>query len=411
MSTSVQTPSVGIAGQQMSTRVVSIDIFRGLVMALMIFVNELSGVHGLPWWNYHAKASVDAMTYVDMVFPAFLFIVGMAIPLAIKQRLKRNASMPRLWMHVILRSISLIVMGLILANDHKGDAARMGLSHSAWGLLGLTGAVLFWSVYSGSESSGKVHKSLRLVGLALLVAMYAIFRRVTNTGEVGWIDGSYPEILGLIGYTYFAVCLLYIPTRRISWAPVAWFVALTAFCALCTARIIVFPHHLPLYFFPFGNGAMASLTMAGIIVSSIFLGTHRWQTVRQKMALAAGFGVAMLVAGFLLTPLGISKIRATPTWCLYTIGACSLLFTLLYWVCDVRKKTKWAFFVRAAGSNTLLTYLLPDFYYYITGLVGFAYFNSHLNYGWPGVLRAIVFTAVMLGLATLLTKWKVRLQL
>jgi predicted acyltransferase len=411
MSTSVQTQSVGITGQQMSTRVVSIDIFRGLVMALMIFVNELAGVHGLPWWNYHAKANVDAMTYVDMVFPAFLFIVGMAIPLAIKQRLKRNASMPRLWMHVILRSISLIVMGLILANDHKGDVALMGISHSAWGLLGLTGAVLFWSVYTGSESSGKVHKTLRLIGLALLIAMYAIFRRVTNTGEVGWIDGSYPEILGLIGYTYFAVCLLYIPTRRIAWAPIAWFVALTAFCALCTAKIIVFPHHLPLYFFPFSNGAEASLTMAGIIVSSIFLGTHRWQAVNQKMMLAVGFGVISLIAGFLLTPLGISKIRATPTWCLYTIGACSLLFTLLYWVCDVRKKTKWAFFVRSAGSNTLLTYLLPDFYYFITSLVGFTYFRSHLNLGLPGVFRAIVFTLVMLGLSALLTKCKVRLQL
>lgn len=411
MSTSVQTQSVGITGQQVSTRVVSIDIFRGLVMALMIFVNELAGVHGLPWWNYHAKANVDAMTYVDMVFPAFLFIVGMAIPLAIKQRLKRNASMPRLWMHVILRSISLIVMGLILANDHKGDVTRMGLSHSAWGLLGLTGAVLFWSVYTGSESSGKVHKTLRLIGLGLLIAMYAIFRRVTNTGEVGWIDGSYPEILGLIGYTYFAVCLLYIPTRRIAWAPIAWFVALTTFCALCTAKIIVFPHHLPLYFFPFSNGAEASLTMAGIIVSSIFLGTHRWQAVNQKMMLAVGFGVISFIAGFILTPLGISKIRATPTWCLYTIGACSLLFTLLYWVCDVRKKTKWASVVRSAGSNTLLTYLLPDFYYFITSLVGFTYFRSHLNLGWPGVFRAIVFTFVMLGLSTLLTKCKVRLQL
>lgn len=411
MSTTSQVPSVGIAGQSMTTRVVSIDIFRGLVMALMIFVNELASVHGLPWWNYHAKGNVDAMTYVDMVYPAFLFIVGMAIPLAIKQRLKRNASMPLLWMHVILRSISLIVMGLILANAHKGDPSRIGLSRSAWALLGMTGAVLFWSVYSGSERGGKVHKVLRLVGLALMVAMYAIFRRVTRSGEVGWIDGSYPEILGLIGYTYFAVCLLYIPTRRWLWAPVAWFIVLLTFCSLCTAKVIVMPHHLPLYFFPFDNGAMASITMAGIITSSIFLGGHRLQAVRQKMLLAAGFGIVALAAGWILTPLGISKIRATPTWSLYSIGACALLFTMLYWICDVKKRTSWAFFVRAAGSNTLLTYLLPDFYYFIAGLVGFTYLDRHLNFGWPGALRAAVFTAVMLGLATLLTRLKVRLQL
>src|SRR5690348_10255619 len=106
MSTAVQTPSVGIAGQP-TTRVVSVDIFRGLVMALMIFVNELASVRGLPWWNYHMKANIDAMTYVDMVYPAFLFIVGMAIPLAVRARLKKDASIPKLWLHVLLRSFSL----------------------------------------------------------------------------------------------------------------------------------------------------------------------------------------------------------------------------------------------------------------------------------------------------------------
>ena len=85
-------------------------------MAVMIFVNDLDSVHGLSKWTYHMPANVDAMTYVDMVFPAFLFIVGMALPIAVKQRLKRNASVASLWMHVVLRSIALLVLGLILAN-------------------------------------------------------------------------------------------------------------------------------------------------------------------------------------------------------------------------------------------------------------------------------------------------------
>ena len=55
-----------------SQRIVSIDVFRGLTMILMIFVNELAEVKGLPWWNYHAPAQINVMTYVDMVFPAFL---------------------------------------------------------------------------------------------------------------------------------------------------------------------------------------------------------------------------------------------------------------------------------------------------------------------------------------------------
>src|SRR6202453_2281505 len=97
-------------------RVVSIDIFRGLTMAVMIFVNALAEVHGLPWWTYHAHAEEDVMTYVDMDFPFFLFIVGMSLPTSIAQRLKRDPSLSRLWLHVLQRVASLITLGLILAN-------------------------------------------------------------------------------------------------------------------------------------------------------------------------------------------------------------------------------------------------------------------------------------------------------
>src|SRR6202167_1570956 len=95
-------------------RVVSIDIFRGLTMAVMIFVNALAEVNGLPWWTYHAHEQENVMTYVDMVFPFFLFIVGMSLPLSIAQRLKRNPSLLSLWAHVVVRVIGLVVLGLIL---------------------------------------------------------------------------------------------------------------------------------------------------------------------------------------------------------------------------------------------------------------------------------------------------------
>ena len=104
-------------------RIASIDIFRGMTMMLMIFVNELAEVKGLPWWTYHAPGRVDVMTYVDMVFPFFLFIVGLSLPLSIDQRLKKNPSTMSLWMHIIMRSVALLVMGLILANASKVDPA------------------------------------------------------------------------------------------------------------------------------------------------------------------------------------------------------------------------------------------------------------------------------------------------
>lgn len=407
MNATISSPTVGIAGQATSTRVVSIDIFRGVTMAVMIFVNDLASVHGLSKWTYHMPAKVDAMTYVDMVFPAFLFIVGMALPIAVTQRLKRNASLASLWMHVVLRVIALLVLGLILANAEHGDRARMHIAPELWALLGLAGAILLWNVYSGLSS--RMVLLLRSAGAALIIFMFAIFRRSTPGGE-RWINFSYPEILGLIGLTYFAVCLIYIPTRRWRIAPVLWLIALVAYNVASVARWLPFAH-VPMYIWPFGNGAMPTLVMAGVVTSSIFLGDHRWTTAWQKIQLALLMSLVCFIVGWLLAPFGISKIRATPTWALWSVAASCALFTALYWICDVRKLTRWAWLVRPAGSNTLLTYLVPDIYYFLAGLTGLEFVLGHFNAGWPGVIRAVAFTVAMLLIAMGLTKARLRMQL
>jgi heparan-alpha-glucosaminide N-acetyltransferase len=407
----VVTPSAGALERHAPARLASIDIFRGLTMTVMIFVNELAGVKGLPWWNYHMKAHVDFMTYVDMVFPFFLFIVGLSMPLAIKSRLKRNPSVFALWMHVAFRTASLMTLGLILANAEDGDASRMIIKPAFWALFALVGAALFLNEYGESGRHGKLHRGLRIFGLVLVIAMFAIFRHTPNPEHDSWIQIGYPEILGLIGYTYLAVCILYIPTRRWLWAPLAWFVAMMTLNTLSAAKWITFPDRLPYWFWPFSNGAMAGIVFAGIVTSVIFLGAHRWQKLGEKTALGLSFGIVSIIAGWFLMPLGISKIRATPTWSLYSIGAAVLMFTALYWICDVKKKTAWAFFARPAGSNTLTTYLLPDFWYFILTAAGIHYFDRHFAYGWPGAVRCVLFTVFILAVAALLTRWRVRLQL
>ncbi|WP_254064403.1 DUF5009 domain-containing protein [Granulicella sp. S156] len=394
-------------------RVVSIDVFRGLTMTLMIFVNELAGVTGLPWWNYHAPAKMDAMTYVDMVFPAFLFIVGMTIPIALERRLQKNSSMSSTFRHVLLRTVALIILGLILANAEQGNRNLFGISTNLWAILSLFGAVLLWNVYGRSERYRVLFNVLRFAGLALMLTMLLLFRRTTHQGHIAWLNISYPEILGLIGYTYLSVSILYLATRRWQWAPLVWLVVLTALCAFSTAKWISFPRTTPLYLWPLGNGAMASISMAGVLLSSLFLGklSHRWPTLRHKTIGAIAFALLSLLWGWLLTPLGISKIRATPTWCLYSIGSSVLCFTLLYWICDVKKWNRWTAFTRPAGENTLLTYLLPDFYYFVTAAVGLTYFTTHANEGLSGVIRCIIFTALILSISALLTRCRLRLQL
>ena len=415
MTTAQTVPTATPAALSAGTRVVSIDIFRGLTIAVMIFVNELAEVRGLPWWTYHAHADQDVMTYVDMVFPFFLFIVGMSMPLSVEQRLKRNASVAGLWLHVMVRSLSLLVLGLILANAEKADPARMGMSGNVWALLGLIGAGLYLNVYPKAGAIARYAKALRVVGLIAVVIAFVVFRGTTDNGGARWIDFSYPEILGLIAFAYFAVALLYIPTRRWRWAAPVWLVLLVALNVCSTAHLLPALSRLSLYVWPFGNGSHVALVMGGVVASQIFFGLRPGTDERppsKKATLKAEiFGFVALGAGWLTIPLGVSKIRATPAWTLWNIGAAVLVFTLLYWICDGRKKTGWAALVRPAGSNTLTTYLLPDLWYFVMGAIGFTWIEMRFHFGWQGVVKSVVFTLVILGFAWGLTRARVRLQL
>jgi predicted acyltransferase len=397
-----------------ASRLVSIDIFRGLTIAVMIFVNELAEVRGLPWWTYHAHGNQDVMTYVDMVFPFFLFIVGMSMPLSVEQRLRRNRSMGRLWLHVMVRSVSLLVLGLILANAENVDPARVGMSPIAWGLLGLIGAGLYLNAYPKSEWGQRLGRVFRVVGLAAVVAAFVIFRRTAH-GRVAWIDFSYPEILGLIGFAYFSAALLWIPTRRWRWAAPVSLILLVGLNMACTAGLLAFPLRIPMYLWPFGNGAHTALVLGGVVTAQIFFGLRPGTEERTPARIATGraliFALLALVTGWLSVPLGISKIRATPAWTLWNIGAAVLVFTLLYWICDQWRKTAWAAPVHPAGANTLLTYLLPDMWYLLSGVLGVTWMEMHFNFGWAGVAKSVVFTLMMLSFAWLLTRARVRLQL
>jgi hypothetical protein len=376
-------------------------------MAVMIFVNDLASVKGLPWWTYHMNARVSGMTYVDVVFPAFLFVLGMSIPLATNRRLDRGGSMAGLWWHILSRSLSLVVLGLAIANEHKVDASATGLQPGAWGSLALMGGILFWLVYPSESGNRRLFTVLRWTGFAMLVAMLAIFRR-TKGGELAWLDFRYWEILGLIGRAYLAACIVYIPLRRRAWAPAAMLAVFTAWnigTRLGLPRVTTW---LPYWLWPFDAGELPSIVLAGIVCTSIFVEKRAIWTFPKIASAALGYAAVLFACGWACTPLRISKNAATPAWCLYSAGISVLLFLAIYYLVDVQRWQAWSAFVRPAGSNTLLTYLVPDLFYF---LFGTAYAAGIWSSGGWGVLRSVVFTASVLGVSAVLTKSRIRMQL
>lgn len=365
-------------------------------MLVMIFVNDLASVRGLPWWTYHMPEGQNGMTYVDVVFPAFLFLVGLSIPLAIGSRLKKQPSRAKLWAHVVWRTVSLLVLGIILANARSGDARYLHMRSTLWAFLCLVAAFGFWSAYPKTFRWAPV---CRWVSAVVLLGLLGLFRRKTESGGTAWLDFSYWEILGIIGWAYLSACLLYIPTRRFRWAPLVWFGLCLGLNVAAHSGLWRWLFEQPPYVWPFGAGDAVMIVVAGVCVTAVF---------RTGWTGTALFGGACALAGWFLRPLGIAKNEGTPTWCLWSIAISVAVFLAMRWICDEKGYTRWAAFLRPAGASPLTTYLVPDLYYYA---VAGTSFEGWMDQGAPGVLRGVVFTAAMLLIAMQLTRSHIRLQL
>jgi predicted acyltransferase len=95
-----------------ATRLISLDVFRGATMALMVLVNN-SG-DGAHTYGPLQHAGWNGWTLTDTVFPSFLWIVGVAITLALGKRMEAGVARSRLFMQVLRRAAILYVLGLIV---------------------------------------------------------------------------------------------------------------------------------------------------------------------------------------------------------------------------------------------------------------------------------------------------------
>ncbi len=96
-----------------SDRLVSLDVFRGITIAGMVLVNNPGTWSHIYWPLEHA--SWDGWTPTDLVFPFFLFIVGVAIPLAFGRRMEQGGSKRDLYLKIARRTLIIFALGIFLA--------------------------------------------------------------------------------------------------------------------------------------------------------------------------------------------------------------------------------------------------------------------------------------------------------
>ncbi|SDM33675.1 Predicted acyltransferase [Catalinimonas alkaloidigena] len=400
-------PPPASALQATPTRLASIDILRALTMVLMIFVNDLWSLRDVPTWLEHVPAGVDGMGLADTVFPAFLFIMGMSIPFAIASRRKKGEREGRLVLHVLSRTLALLVMGVFLVNGENLHEAATGMPRVVWNTLACLSFILIWHV-DRPGTNLRVHRGLQLVGVAILMTLAILYR-----GEAGTTRFStyWWGILGLIGWSYVVSALVMVAAKERFWVPlVAWGV-FTGLSMLASAGLVPDGGGWDVIPGAIRGGTLVAFSLGGVLTTLLFQYFQRRQAMRNAMLTFGALALTLLILGFVTRPLwGISKIGATAPWLFLCSGLTLLAFMAVYGLVDVAGKARWFQPLRPAGTDTLLCYLIPYFAYAFVVLLGIHWPGWMLT-GAVGLLKAFAFALLCVGITYLLRRIGIRLKI
>jgi len=387
-------------------RIISIDIFRAITMFLMIFVNDLWTLFEVPEWLEHASADADRLGFSDVVFPVFLFIVGLSIPFAINNRKSKGDSNARILYHIIVRTIALLVMGVYMVNLENINAELMPISKNIWQLLMALAIFLVWNKYQQKEGKvTKKEKSLRIVGVLVFIFLAVVFKGGSVENPT-LMKTYWWGILGLIGWAYLVGALIYLFLGKRPWVIVGIWVL---FILLNIQEFVSIPGISGIRLVV--SASVYASTLGGMVASLLYL---HFQDKKNTTSFLYGLGLLaliMILLGFALRPeWGISKIRATPSWTTICLGISFGLFGLLYYLSDIRKWIGWAKLIGPAGTSTLTCYLIPYFHYALLSMSAI-YLPVALRTGGVGIIKSLLYAFLVIQLTGLLGKMNIRLKI
>lgn len=299
-----------------ATRLTSLDVFRGLTMAAMVIVNNPGD-----WGSVYAPllhAEWHGWTPTDLIFPFFLFIVGVSITLS-----RRTAS----WASIARRAAIIFVLGLFLNGFPRFDLAT-------WRIPGvlqriavcyLVAAVLYRIVAEPWLRMGarfRIALRLTAIAVALCMAYWMIMTRVPPPG--GAAGDLTPE--GNLG-AHIDRAIMAGHLWKPRWDPEG---LLSTIPALATTLF----------------GIVAGLWIASTATPS------------RKAAVLCAPGVAGIALGYAWNPFfPINKALWTSSYVFLTAGAACLLLSVCYWIIDGRGWRGWTKPFVILGSNAIALYV------------------------------------------------------
>jgi predicted acyltransferase len=306
-----------------SSRLMSLDLFRGATIAFMILVNNNGDEPNAYWPLKHSHW--NGWTPTDLVFPFFVFIVGVAMAFAFDARLKRGESRPKLLAHVLWRGVMLFALGMFI----NGFPNQYQLA--SWRVYGVLQRIAICYVISAIFALWTDWRTWILAALGCLVGYWILMRFVPVPG---------------FGVPTHDIPLLD-PDRNL----VAWL-----------DRKLLAGH---LYEGTRDPEGLLS-TIPAIATSLLGLLTGQWlRSARSQKSKALGmalFGLAGIVMGKILD-LGfpLNKKLWTSSYVVFTAGMPLLCLALFYWVADIKRwRGLWTKPLLVFGMNAIAAFVLSE---------------------------------------------------
>jgi hypothetical protein len=386
----------------------AIDILRALTMLLMIFVNDFWTVKGVPHWMHHAKTNEDFLGLADVVFPLFLFAVGMSIPYAIERRFSKGFSELSTVSHILTRTFALLIMGIFTVNTEYGLSRDIWMSNALFRVLMVIAFLMIWNIYPKTEKPIRyLYTALQVLGVLILIYLAFIFRDTKG----GILQVRWWGILGLIGWTYLVCSFIYLFVRdRIRRIFFFW-VGFILLCMVQSSQLIPRESFLIslLNIVNIGSGAHVAFTLGGILFSLIIVNYSDVST-RKKVMYIISFVAILIIAAAISNDFWIiSKNRATPPWVLYCSAAAVGGYGLIQWAVS-KGKASWFNSIKPAGTATLTCYLVPYVLYSI--FFGFLRISlpDWMKEGGFGLIKCAIFSFLCIGVTALLERFKIKLK-